>query len=95
MIDQLSMSDAAWVATLALAGLVFGLGYFRLVRWSVSQISSGGHWLAPTFLTLGRIAAAAGLFALAAQLGAGPLLGAFIGFLLARTIALRGARSAG
>lgn len=95
MIEQLTMIEAAYVAALALAGLVFGLGYFRLVRWSVSQFSNGGHWLAPTVLTLGRIAAAVGLLALAAQLGAGPLLGAFIGFLLARTIALRGARRTG
>lgn len=95
MIEQLTMIEAAYVAALALAGLVFGLGYFRLVRWSVSQFTSGGRWLAPTVLTLGRIAAAVGLLALAAQQGAGPLLGAFIGFLLARTIALHRARRTG
>jgi hypothetical protein len=43
-------------------------------------------------MTLGRVTAAGFLFAIAAKLGAAPLLAAFLGFLVARAAALRAAR---
>ena len=76
----------------ALAGLVFGLMHFAALRRTVELYSSGRSRLAAAALTLGRIAVAILFFSLAARLGALPLLSAFLGFLLARTFALRAAR---
>jgi len=70
-------------------GVGLGLAYFAALRWTVSLYAAGGGWRVPAMLTLGRIAAAAGIFGLAARLGALPLLAAFLGFLIARSIALR------
>jgi purine-cytosine permease-like protein len=71
----------------AVAGLAFG--------FSVSLFVSGKGWLGPLALTLGRIGAAVAFLFVAAKLGAAPLLAAFIGFLMARTLALRAQREAG
>ena len=80
---------------MALAGFVFGLAYFAALRRTVALIAAGSGWRSPTALTLGRIAAATLLFAVAAiKLGAAPLLAVSIGFLLARAAALRAARRA-
>ena len=77
---------------MAVAGLVFGAVYFATLRRSVTQFVGGKGWLGPLALTLGRIGAAAAFLFVAAKLGAGPLLGAFIGFLMARAMALRAER---
>jgi hypothetical protein len=73
----------------AAAGLVFGLVHFAALRRTVELYSAGRGRLAAAALTLGRITAAIVFFGLAAKLGALPLLSAFLGFLLARTLALR------
>jgi hypothetical protein len=80
---------------MTLAGLIFGLAYFAALKRSVTLLVGGKGWLGPLALTLGRIAAAAGFLFVAAKLGAEPLLGGFVGFLIARTMALRAERRAG
>ncbi|MGO9544619.1 MAG: ATP synthase subunit I [Rhodomicrobium sp.] len=79
---------AELLTAMAFAGLVSGLLYFLALRRTAILFARGRGWLAPIALTLGRIAAAALLLALAAKLGAAPLLAAFAGFLLARAVAL-------
>jgi hypothetical protein len=75
----------------ALAGLVFGLMHFAALRRTVELYSAGRSGLTAAALTLGRIAGTILFFGLAARLGSLPLLSFFLGFLLARTLALRAA----
>ena len=75
---------AAW-----LAGFVFGLFYFAAVERTVVLLAAGKGLLGPISLTLGRVAAATLFLALVAQFGDASLLSAFLGFLLARAVALR------
>jgi N-ATPase, AtpR subunit len=86
------MTDDAWTAALAaamiLSGLTFGLLYFAALKRAAVLLASGGGWTGPLGLTLGRIGAAVIFLSLAARLGAAALLAAFLGFLLARTLAL-------
>jgi N-ATPase, AtpR subunit len=88
------MSDAGLVFTSAwaAAGFGFGVGYFAALRWSVGLYRGGGARLVPVALTLGRIAGAIFFFGLAGRFGALPLLAALLGFLLARSLALRAVR---
>jgi len=74
---------------MAVAGLTLGLGYFALLRRTVRLYGSGHRHLAPVALTVVRLAGAAVFLALAARLGALSLLAAFLGFLVARTVAVR------
>ena len=89
------MTDAALspmvelAMAMGLAGFVFGLFYFAAVQWTAVSLAAQKSWLGPLALTLGRIAAAALFLGLAAKLGAASLLSAFLGFLLARAVALR------
>jgi hypothetical protein len=85
------MSDPFSYMTVAMAcaGLAFGLLYFAALRRSVTLLAARRGWFGPLALTLGRIGAAAIFLGIAAKLGAGPLLAAFAGFLLARVLALR------
>jgi hypothetical protein len=62
------------------------------VRQTAALVSVSGGRVIPAALTLGRFAAAAVVFAVAARDGALPLLAAFLGFLIARGVALHGAR---
>lgn len=71
------------------AGAAFGFVYFRLLERTALLFGAGKGWRMPAALTLARLGAALVLFAGAAQFGAGALLAAFGGFLLARVIALR------
>ena len=84
-----------FTAMAVFAGLASGLLYFVVLRCTVALLIDRRGWLGPLALTLGRIASVALLLFLAARLGAAPLLAAFAGFLLARSIALRGQRRAG
>ncbi len=79
------------IIAMGLAGFVFGLFYFAAVQRTAALLAARKNWLGPLALTLGRIAAAAIFLALAAKLGAASLLSAFLGFLLARAVALRNA----
>ena len=80
----------AFAATLA--GLVVGLVHFAALWRSTELYSAGRGQLAAGALTLGRIAGTIVFFGLVARLGVLPLLASFVGFLLARTLALRAAR---
>ena len=79
---------------MALAGFALGLAYFAALKRSVALFVGGKGWFGLLALTLGRIGAAAGSLFVAAKLGAAPLLAAFIGFLMARALALRAERRA-
>jgi hypothetical protein len=76
----------------ALVGLLFGIINFAALWRNVELYTGDGSGFAAAALTLGRVAGAVVLFGLAAKLGALPLLSAFLGFLLARWLALRAAR---
>ena len=76
------------VAGMALAGLLVGLAYFAALHQTVRRFTGGG-WLGPVLLTLGRIALIVALLVVAARLGALTLLAAFAGFVVARAIAVR------
>lgn len=78
-------------AAFALAGLAFGAAYFAVLRYSVERYTEGGSRLLIAVLALGRIAAAAAFFGVAAQFGPLPALSALLGLLLARLLALRAA----
>ena len=80
---------------MALAGLVFGALYFAALKRGVTLFVAGHDWRAPLALMLLRLGAAILFLALAAKLGAAPLLAAFLGLLAARVLAVRGARKAG
>lgn len=88
-------SNPELIMVMAVAGFTFGLAYFAAVRRTIALFVAGRGWLRPAALTLGRIAAAVIFLAIAAKLGASSLLSAFIGFLLARAMAIRAARRAG
>ncbi|MGA7326660.1 MAG: ATP synthase subunit I [Rhodomicrobium sp.] len=75
--------------SMALAGFLFGLLYFVALQRTAIFLATRRGWLVPIALTLARIGTAAGFLVLAARMGASPLLAAFIGFLLARAVALR------
>jgi hypothetical protein len=88
-------STIAFASATAVAGLVFGLGYFAALRQTVNLYGSGRGRLGPVVLTLGRIAGATIFLILAARFGALLLLAAFLGFLVARAFALRALRRPG
>jgi hypothetical protein len=81
---------------MGIAGFIFGLSYFAAVQRTAALLAARKkNWLGPLALTLGRMAAAAIFLTLAAKLGAASLLSAFLGFLLARAVALRNAARTG
>jgi hypothetical protein len=86
------MNGVSFVFAAACAGLVVGLVHFAALWWSIERYSAGRGQLAAAALTLGRNAGTIVFLGLAARLGALPLLASFLGFLLARTLALRAAR---
>ena len=82
-----------WPAVpLLAAGFVLGRGYFAMLRHCVRLFAAHHGWSRPLLLTLGRIAAATLFFAFAVRWGLPALLAAFVGFLVARHIAVRSAR---
>jgi len=83
---------SAFAITMALAGFVFGVAYFATLRRTIVIIATrrGGRGL--LVLTLGRISAVVLFLAAAVKLGAAALLAALLGFMLARTVAVRAAR---
>ncbi len=95
MMNALLLSVIAQAAAMALAGFVFGLVYFAALERTALLLVSGRGWLGPLAFTLGRMAAAVIFLGLAAKFGALTLAAAFIGFLLARSFALRGAGGPG
>ena len=86
------VSDLILACSGAAAGLAFGLLYFAGLRRNVNLVADYRR-VAAAVLILGRLVCAITFFGGAAKLGALPLLSAFLGFLLARTLALRTVRS--
>jgi hypothetical protein len=84
-------ASVALATAWAVAGLALGAGYFAGVRRTAELLSAGGDRVMPAALTLARFIATALCFAAAARYGALSLLSAFLGFLVARRVALRGA----
>ena len=85
------MTGLSFVLAGAFAGLVVGLVHFAAL-WRSTELYSAGRGQLAAALTLGRIAGTIVFFGLAARLEALPLLASFLGFLLARTLALHAAR---
>jgi F1F0 ATPase subunit 2 len=76
-------------APFVLLGALLGAGYFAALRLNVERYLSGRSPGPAVALHLGRLLLAGVGFVLIAQAGAVPLLGALLGFLLARAMALR------
>ncbi len=86
------VSDPALLPATLVAGFAVGLIYFAML-WRTAKLYDSGHsWFELAALTLGRISGAAILLASEAKLGAGPLLAALLGFLLARAAILHAVR---
>jgi F1F0 ATPase subunit 2 len=94
MSHEALISISSLTMTMALIGFAFGLVYFAALRRTVTLFAAGRGWFVPVALTLSRIGVAILVLVLAAKLGGASLLATFIGFLLARTVALRAGRSA-
>ena len=96
MIGAAPLSFTVAVAVVMVpAGLVAGLAYFRGLRLAVNLFAQGRCWTLPLGLTLVRLGGLIALLGLVVQLGAAPLIACFLGFLLARAIALRSAAEVG
>ena len=76
-------------APFALLGAIVGAGYFAALRYNVERYLSPRPLGGAVMLHLGRLVVAGVAFALIARAGATPLLGALLGFLLARSLAIR------
>jgi len=72
-----------------LGGLLFGLGYFHILARSVAFLLQPGRRTLGVVLSVARLGTAALLLFLAAKIGVVALLSGLVGFLAARTIALR------
>ena len=89
------MSGARFTEVLAagapfvLIGALLGAGYFDALRFNVERYLSGRSLGPAVALHLGRLLLGGVGFALIALSGAVPLLGALLGFLFARAVALR------
>ena len=93
MTDEPLIALSFLAAMMVVVGFAFGLAYFAALRRTVALFADGRSRLVPAALTLGRLGLAIIALGLAAKVGAISLLAMFIGFLLARTVALRAARS--
>jgi F1F0 ATPase subunit 2 len=76
-------------APFVLLGALLGAGYFAALRLNVERYFCGRSLSPAVAFHLGRLLLAGVGFFLIAQAGAVPLLGALLGFLLARSLALR------
>ena len=88
---SMTLPTAVWVALMLPIGFALGLVYFAALRRTALLVLKRAV-LPAIALTVGRGAAAVGVFGLAAWLGFGPLIAAFAGFMAARWAALREAR---
>ena len=95
MMDAMAGPQFLTIAISLLAGLAFGLLYFRVLRASVHRLVTGASAGKHIGLTLARIAVAGAFAFLLALWGAAALLAGFAGFLAARVLALRAARRQG
>ena len=92
MMPMASMTEPVRVVSMVIGGFACGQIYFAVLRYSVEELTARRGWLRALALSSLRLALAALLFTMAAKLGAAALLAAFLGFLAARTSALRSAK---
>jgi hypothetical protein len=92
MSAHLAQSSPALALLFSAGGIALGWGYFATLRHGVKLYVTRGALLKGLYWMIARLAGAALFFAFAVRFGAWPLLGAFIGFLAARQLAVRDAR---
>lgn len=92
MSAHLAQSSPALALLFSAGGIALGWGYFAALRHGVKLYVTRGALLKGLYWMIARLAGAALFFAFAVRFGAWPLLGAFIGFLAARQLAVRDAR---
>lgn len=88
------MTDAVALLPWVLAGGVLGAVYLFLIGRSVAALGDTANWLSFSVPLLLRVILVAAAFWFAARHGALPLLSMLGGFLVARGVVLRRARSA-
>jgi len=71
-----------------LGGVAFGLAYFFALKRTTEAFAQDDGWRMALLLTLARLAGATAVFILVAQAGLVALLASFLGFLIARALAL-------
>jgi hypothetical protein len=81
------------LAVYAAGGFILGLASFTALRANAGLYLAGGLWR-PIGLHLARLAVLAGALILVARQGAGPLLAAAAGLLVARHLVVHRARAA-
>ncbi|MDK3019949.1 N-ATPase subunit AtpR [Pseudodonghicola flavimaris] len=90
----MTMPDLPQIALWLGAGLALGAFYFWMLGRSVAAFGQAeGRRRAIGYVVL-RLAVAAGVMTLAALQGTGPLLLTLLGFIVARTVAIRRAKGA-
>ena len=89
MISLNALWPFAVAVAMGLIGYIGGLLYFSTLCHTVSLMAAGGPRRYLMVSSLVRILAAGAVLTVAARLGAYPLLATFVGFLLARSRALR------
>jgi hypothetical protein len=92
MTTMVLSAGIAMAVAFAAGGLAVGSVYFAALRCTVDVYATGRGRLVPVALTLARIAGVTVFLGFAVSFGALSLLAAFLGFLLARSLALRAAR---
>lgn len=90
--DSLSMDGATAALLFLPVGLVLGLAFFLSLRSNTRLYIEGGRIGTAIAIHLARIIGAGIAFFLISTQGAGALIGAFAGFLLARLTVTRPAR---
>jgi F1F0 ATPase subunit 2 len=87
-------SWAMWLSLVAhfVAGIMFGLFYFRTLWWNARRFTGGGRVATTIAMMIGRFVLLGGLLTLASLQGALPLLVMALGILIARSVVLRGIR---
>ncbi|MGC1860991.1 MAG: ATP synthase subunit I [Methylocystis sp.] len=93
MTHETFASNAGFGLAMAFAGFILGLAYFAALRRTVADLAAGNGRLFLSWLALARYGGVAIFLAFAARLGAISLLATFVGFLLARLVALSALRS--
>ncbi|MBI1210668.1 MAG: hypothetical protein GC190_04350 [Alphaproteobacteria bacterium] len=75
-----------------IGGIAMGLAYFAAVKRSADALFQHDGWRTALLLTLMRLIGAIAVLVLAAQAGAIVLVSVFVGFLIARAIAMSSVR---
>lgn len=92
-VNLAQIPSAVLLGSCAVLGLALGWAYFALLRWNTALYLRGRHRGLALALQLLRFAVLALVLWQLARVSAWALLAAFAGFLIARVLALRGART--